>query len=934
VAAGEDRTWTLTPGREPDPLEPTRSAPLGPGAAIGRYRVLGRLGAGGMGVVYVAHDPELDRNVAIKLVHRDHAAGGQARLVREAKAMARLQHPNVIAVHDVGVVDGRVFVAMELVAGTTLRDWVGTGRPWRRVIAAFVAAARGLVAAHAAGLIHRDFKPENVLVGTDGSIRVADFGLARPVGPEGAGDPARPGAPTAASDPGLVQTETAAVVGTPAYMAPEQHAAGPVSAAADQYEFCVALWEALCGERPFTGATAFALGEAKRAMALAEPRGSAPGWLFAVLRRGLAAAPGARFASMEVMIAALERGLGRRRRVAIAAGALGLVAAGGIAVVVASTSPPACGDGASVWAGVWGPERASAVRTAFPGGPRERDLAERTAAGLDRYVVDWRAARLAACTAERAGEITTAAAAARRGCLDARVWGAGALVRILVDRPIASLVDDAPRLVAELAPIADCAAATAAPRPLDPAIGDRLAEATVLRRAGQSARALEVARAARERAREQDDARGIREATLVVGGALHDLGDLAAESELRAAADAGRDSGDWEIAAWALSMLVDDRVIRGDRNGMAALVAEASTASARVVEPGLRNALEISRAGALLRMGSPAEAGELCRKALADAEHIFGERSFRLASSVAQCAEVELARGDNQAALEMLARALAIHEAELGPDHPMVADSRHSLAIAHRRLGHTEEAIRLYRDALAIRERVFGPGSAAVADSLNSIAIVTYDSGDLAGAVAAAERSLVAAEAAFGATSRRAAAAHMLLASYAVEVESTRADARSHVERAFALFTASPSEPPDVELAYARAQWADIAIVLGDPAAAVESAKLAAETLVAAGDRGSAFVYMMWGRAERRRGRHAEAIAPLEKALVGYAPDQHGPGEVAGVEWELAQALWDSGRDPARAKRLATTARRRLLAAGDDENPIRAPLEAWLAKRK
>src|SRR5690349_17448959 len=188
-----------------------------PGDTVGRFVVLQRLGEGGMGVVYTAYDPELDRKVAIKLLKS--AEEGHARLLREAQAMARLQHPNVIAVHDVGTLPGnRVFVAMELVAGATLRGWLKAApRAWREVIAIMRQAGVGLAAAHDAGLVHRDFKPDNVLVGDDGRVRVMDFGLAR----LGAADPELS---SGSHDTGPLSTPltmAGTVVGTPAYMAPE-----------------------------------------------------------------------------------------------------------------------------------------------------------------------------------------------------------------------------------------------------------------------------------------------------------------------------------------------------------------------------------------------------------------------------------------------------------------------------------------------------------------------------------------------------------------------------------------------------------------------------------------------------------------------------------------------------------------------------------------
>ncbi|MCA9710714.1 MAG: serine/threonine protein kinase, partial [Myxococcales bacterium] len=232
---------------------------------LDRYPLLERLGQGGSGVVYLAHDPRLDRKVAIKLLSRSldprqRSRQAGARLLREAQAMARSPHPNVVAVYDVGTCpaepggDETVFIVMEYVPGPTLEQWLRTSRSWREVLDVFVQAGRGLVAAHRVGVIHRDFKPANAIVG-DPCVRVLDFGLAREVqrGAWAALDTLTDAHVTLEPGGDSLRTEEGAVIGTPVYMAPEQHAGEPADAATDQYGFCVALWEGLYGLRPFKG---------------------------------------------------------------------------------------------------------------------------------------------------------------------------------------------------------------------------------------------------------------------------------------------------------------------------------------------------------------------------------------------------------------------------------------------------------------------------------------------------------------------------------------------------------------------------------------------------------------------------------------------------------------------------------------------------------
>jgi predicted Ser/Thr protein kinase len=270
---------------------------LAPGATIdGRYEVRTELGRGGMGTVYLAHDRTLGRDVALKL-HR--ASSSAERLQREAVAMAKLAHPNVVNVFEVNTVDDRVYVAMEYVRGTTLRGWLGKStRNWREIVAMLAATGRGLAAAHAAGLVHRDFKPENVLVGDDGRPRVGDFGLARADHAAIVADP---------ESLNTAETMTAGVAGTPAYMAPEQMMGDPVDARCDQFAFCVVAWECLYGKRPFTGLTLAALQLAIEKHELEPGDTTVPERVRAVIERGLAYEPSERFTDMPALLAALER---------------------------------------------------------------------------------------------------------------------------------------------------------------------------------------------------------------------------------------------------------------------------------------------------------------------------------------------------------------------------------------------------------------------------------------------------------------------------------------------------------------------------------------------------------------------------------------------------------------------------------------------------
>ena len=419
--------------------EPATDAP----ATIGRYELREPIGAGAMGIVFAAYDPDLDRQIAIKLLRREHgehggdSQTGEPRLVREARALAKLAHPNVIAAYEVGRHDGDVYLAMELVDGGTLTSWlVAKQRSRREIVAAFVQAGEGLAAAHAAGIVHRDFKPDNVLVGTDGRIRVTDFGLASGGLTLGRSVPFDAG--------GVSLTRTGMLAGTPAYMAPEQLVGGAASERSDQFAWAVGLWTALFGVRPYAGDTVAALADAARAGTQQVVRGrDVPRGLRTALVRALAADPAARWPDMRAALEVVAPFAAPTRIRSLAIGGSVLAVAGTtVAVVLGGTREPAATctvDARAIWDH---PQREAVARVFAAASPGSKAIVATIDTTFARFQDRWMVARADACSLGAAG-------AARASCLDMQRVSAETLVR-LFSTADASMVDRAVIAVANL----------------------------------------------------------------------------------------------------------------------------------------------------------------------------------------------------------------------------------------------------------------------------------------------------------------------------------------------------------------------------------------------------------------------------------------------------------------------------------------------------
>ncbi|HVE83851.1 MAG TPA: serine/threonine-protein kinase, partial [Myxococcales bacterium] len=463
-------------------LGPAR--PARRGKQIDRYVVLEVLGAGSMGVVYAAFDPKLDRKIALKMLAGESGDRGsfeerRARMMREAQAMARLSHPNVVHVHDVGTYQDQIYVAMEFIQGQRATEWLRSEpRSWREVLRVFIRAGRGLAAAHAAGLVHRDFKPDNVMVGNDGVARVMDFGLVSSISADPNAWNTPPPVPVdRGSEADLAQpiTQAGALLGTPAYMAPEQWMGDKIDHRADQFSFCVSLYEALYGQRPFAARTLAELTSKVAQGKIREvPAGSpVPFYIRRAVARGLAADPKLRHPSMKELLEVLELGLRvPRRRVLFTAGGAVLLVVGGLLAPLLwrlrspdrATEPPAaaanerpperCGRAAETFATAWNEarERALGARLLQAGGPAAAEVWVHAQRFIDRFRERWVASRERACRAGAAPRL----AERRLECLDQQLDELRALEEVL-GKADASLVRGAALAAAALPSPEGCA---------------------------------------------------------------------------------------------------------------------------------------------------------------------------------------------------------------------------------------------------------------------------------------------------------------------------------------------------------------------------------------------------------------------------------------------------------------------------------------------
>jgi eukaryotic-like serine/threonine-protein kinase len=724
---------------------------------VGRFEVQELLGRGGMGVVYRARDPQLDRNVAIKVLdsHGTASAVRRSRMLLEAQAMAKLNHPNVVAVHEVGEVDEGIFIAMELVDGVTLSAWLAEPRSWREVRDVFLAAGRGLAAAHAVGVLHRDFKPDNVMIGRDGRVRVMDFGLAH-VGvasAESSGDSADDANDRSGSGPTLSLTHPGEVLGTPAYMAPEQFR-GIADARSDQFSFCVAMFEALFGKRPFAGST---IADLMWATANGEIRAPSrqrkvPAWLQRAVRRGLHADPDDRHPGMHALLDALthDRVLARRRTVL---GLTGVAAASVAAALALQPSAAVCDGASALMVASWSETRSQALVDAFaasglPYAPRSAELAT---ARLDELATRWIEVHTEVCQRGVRREQSDELLDRRMSCLDQQLRQIEASVTVL-ERAETEVIQRALDVVVDL-PLADACMKgletipTVPPPTVAPevdAIRTSLADADALDRAGQWPQAKRIAEEAVERARRVEWMPLLAEALRTLGTTVVRNDDLPETIEVLMegfflASRVERH----DIAARLAEHLVRVLGTRARLDEAMTWSAHAELALERAEASDVERArLEDAIAGALNVAGRFDDAATRQTRAIELAQGTLPHDDPRLARFLTNSAQALARSGDHEEAILRLRRAARVHEASIGPDHPMTAIVYNNLGIVLKGSGALEEALSMHQRALAIREGALGPDSPHTNTSLSNAAVTLMELGRNEEALAMAREAL------------------------------------------------------------------------------------------------------------------------------------------------------------------------------------------------
>jgi eukaryotic-like serine/threonine-protein kinase len=847
-----------------------------------------------MGVVYVAYDPQLDRKVALKVLRPDVSSAStryeyQARMMREAQAMARLSHPNVVAVHDVGTTNNSVFVAMDLVEGPTLERWLkAKKRPWREILRVLIGAGRGLAAAHGAGILHRDFKPNNVVIANDETARVTDFGLARTTGEKSSEPHPRTLTDEVRTDPTALDTEltpTGVFVGTPEYTAPEQVAGAVIDARADQFSFCVTLYEALYGEHPFAGRTAAQVVHRIAYGQIRPPSNSRiPSWIRRALLRGMAVRPEERWPSMEALLDALSRDpRAHWPRWAVGAAVLSLVA-GGIAAgrLSIANQERRCRTAGEKLSSVWNADLKRSIHDAFQhtGAPFAEGSWSNTEQALDAYAWSWISMRTDACEATQVrGEQSEETLDLRIECLDRRLAEFSALADLLTSADTKT-VEQSVAAAHALSSIADCADTkalrTVVRAPTDPGAVAQLAE---VRRSLARAKAFQDSGKYRE---------GLPVAQSSVAGAKAvDYAPVIAESLVR---------------------LADLQDKSGDTRGAEASAREAVAAAQRGHDDALTADAWDQLAFTVGDEGGHYDEGRWYTQLAEAAVARFGGQDEIEGELLQIRGNIDADQGHYDEAIRELEASLSLREKARGPNDPQVALALSSLGNARFGKGDIDQAIALHQRVLDIRRKLLDPKHPSIGVALQNMGEDWSRKGDNARAVEFHERALALFQESLGPTHTYVGVALANLGrdlgrmgSYARALE-TEQRGMAILERKFG--------PDSAPVAEALEYLGEIQLANGKPLDALAAYQRALgirekSTDPTSADRATALAGI--GLAELRlHGR--TSIAPLEKAVSLKDASRLNPLGLANAQFALAQALWGGGGSRERARSLALEA--------------------------
>ena len=761
------------------------------GTGLDQYRVTRLIGEGGMGRVFAAEDEALGRSVAIKAVRPHHGASDPdwtVRLVREAQAMAKLTHPNVLTVYGVGTHGADVYFAMELVDGVTLGQWVAEEeRPWKAVLETYIAAGRGLAAAHAAGLVHRDFKPSNVLVSRDERVLVTDFGLVAQ-----AGEDVDTGTEISTQRWDDELTRDGMVMGTPAYMAPEQVRTEKTDARADQFAFCVALTEALYGEHPFERNVALALGAGSWSPRFGERRGP-PARLERVLTRGMDRDPDKRYPTMDALLEQLDAIAKGRVRLAwggLAAVAVAAAAWLGAAMGTGPAAPPSpCPEGTpGEVPDAWDSAQREAIEARFADGP--------LLGALDRYATAWTEMAREACVATRIrGEASEEVLDARTTCLDTRRRSLRAATELLASGEVSreSVALDLVYALPDLRPCANLRLLRYLDSP-DPDPEQR-AKIDAATDALWRAHALAMVGS-------YDDA---REQLGEVAPEIDALGHKPLQAEVRqvqaailADADAERaealrregyrlamvSHADHTAAGLALSLAQAAAFTRRDSD-TGRVWLELAESHAERSELSIELALEFTRGAVTMSEGDYERAARAFAAAAAAGER-SGAKQSDIAAAYANLAACHLELGQPDAAQEPLSRAIEMMKQAFGPNDARTLNNEANAAAAYRLRGDLKTAERDLDDVLGRQRIALGDTHPSVASTLMALATVKRELGHPSAAQALDREALEIRIHVYGVDSTMVASTRRALAKDAVALEQP-ADAKAQLERALKI---------------------------------------------------------------------------------------------------------------------------------------------------